>query len=358
MRRPIVIASGNGLRVPTGPGGPGVSCIERAMEILRGSGDPLEAVVEGVTIVEDDPAEMSVGYGGLPNTEGEVELDACVMHGPSGRGGAVAGLRRVRHAARLARCVMERSEHVMLVGDGALRFALQQGFTEEELLTEAARAAWLKWREGIHPDASRGPTPHHPVAPSAPLAARRSPLAAEARGRSDDGRADVLGSEQRAASSEQERSDAERPTGTITCLAVDGRGDLAGVTTTSGMAFKLPGRVGDSPLIGCGLFVDNAVGAAGATGLGEECILVAGAHTVVEAMRRGLSPTEAALEALRRVAARHGNDPGALGRFGLQFYAINKEGEHGAASLRPGVSYALHDGATPRKVACASLLRS
>jgi N4-(beta-N-acetylglucosaminyl)-L-asparaginase len=221
---------------------------------------------------------------------------------------------------------MERTPHVMLVGDGAFRFAVAQGLTPEDLLTEASRAAWEKWRRGVHPDEERGATPHHPAAtPESEAAGQRATA---------DG----------------------RPTGTITCLAADARGDLAGVTTTSGMAFKMPGRVGDSPLIGCGLFVDNAVGAAGATGLGEECILVAGAHTVVEAMRRGAQPAEAACEALRRVAARHGNDGERLRAFHLQFYAVNREGEHGAASLWPGASYAVHDGEAVRRLPCVGLL--
>lgn len=315
MPRPIVIASANGARRP-GAGGP--SCLERAKALLESGGDPLDAVVEGVTIVEDDPDDDSVGYGGLPNAAGEVELDACVMHGATGRGGAVGGLRSVRHAARVARLVMERSSHVLLVGEGALRFALAQGFEPEELLTERSRAAWKAWRQGVHPDVARGHTPHHPVAPS------------------QDPETDK--------------------TGTITCLAVDARGVLAGVTTTSGLAFKLPGRVGDSPLIGCGLFVENDVGAAGVTGLGEECILVAGAHSVVEAMRRGLPPAEAALDAMGRVAARHTHDRDRLRRFHLQFYAVNAEGEHGAASLRPTASYAVHDGEGVRVVPCLSLL--
>jgi N4-(beta-N-acetylglucosaminyl)-L-asparaginase len=298
------------------------------MAVLESGGSPLEAVVAGVTIVEDDPDDDSVGYGGLPNAEGEVELDACVMEARTGRGGAVAALRYVRHAARVAQCVMEQTPHVFLVGEGALQFALAQGFPREDLLTERSRAAWQKWREGVHPDALRGHTPHHPAA-----------MPGE-RQTTDDQRATHDG----------------RPTGTVTCLAVDARGDLAGVTSTSGLAFKLPGRVGDSPLIGCGLFVENGVGAAGVTGLGEECLLVAGAHTVVEAMRRGLAPAEAALEALRRVAARHGNDPAALRAFHLQFYAVNKEGEHGAATLWAGASYAIHDGEAVRRLPCVGLL--
>jgi N4-(beta-N-acetylglucosaminyl)-L-asparaginase len=298
------------------------------MAILQAGGDPLEAVVEGVTIVEEDPTDQSVGYGGLPNAEGEVELDACVMDGPTGRGGAVAGLRSIRYAARVARLVMERTPHVMLVGEGAFRFAVAQGFAPEDLLTEASRAAWERWRAGVHPDAARGATPHHPaVAPASETAGQR--VTAEG-----------------------------LPTGTITCLALDQRGDLAGVTTTSGLAFKPPGRVGDSPLIGSGLFVENAVGAAGATGLGEECLLVAGAHTVVEAMRRGLPPAEAALKALRRVAARHGHDHERLAAFHLQFYAMNRDGEHGAASLWAGGAYAVHDGASVRLLPCVGLLES
>jgi N4-(beta-N-acetylglucosaminyl)-L-asparaginase len=309
------------------------------MEILKTGGDTLDAVIAGVNLVEDDPTDMGVGYGGLPNEEGEVELDASVMHGPTRRAGAVAALRHVKNPSRVARLVMERSDHILLVGEGALRFALKHGFQKEELLTEQSRRLWLRWREGLSPNDDWGPSPHHPARASQRPASRGRPSAEE------------VAFEGLAA-----RILRHRPTGTINCLAVDANGDLSGVTTTSGLAWKIPGRVGDSPLIGCGLYVDNEVGAAGSTGRGEECIYINGAHTVVENMRRGMPPTDAALDAIKRVAARYGNNREELRAIGIGFYAVNKRGEHGAASLWKGGRYAVHDGERARLLPCAYLL--
>jgi N4-(beta-N-acetylglucosaminyl)-L-asparaginase len=329
---PVVVASPNGARRPGGgPGKGGPSCVERAMEILKAGGDTLDAVIAGVNLLEDDPTEMGVGYGGLPNEEGEVELDASVMHGPSRRAGAVAALRRIKNPSRVARLVMERTDHILLVGDGALRFARKHGFPEEELLTEQSRRLWLRWREQLNPNDDWGPSPHHP----APASNRR---ASRARLSADDAAFEALAAQILN----------HRPTGTINCLAVDASGDISGVTTTSGLAWKIPGRVGDSPLIGCGLYVDNEVGAAGSTGRGEECIFINGAHTVVENMRRGMSPADAALDAIKRVAARYGNNRDELRAIGIDFYAVNRRGEHGAASLWKGGRYAVHDGERAR----------
>jgi N4-(beta-N-acetylglucosaminyl)-L-asparaginase len=306
------------------------------MQILKEGGSPLDAVVTGVTIVEDDPTDTSVGYGGLPNAEGIVELDASVMDGPSRRAGAVASLRDMKNAAQVARLVMERTDHILLVAEGARRFALDYGFKAQDLLTEQSRKAWLRWREELNPNDARGPSPHKPPAPK---------KQGQARAHEDP---------------EFERWVREvidnPPTGTINCLAVNAAGDLAGTTTTSGLAWKIPGRVGDSPLIGCGVYVDNEVGAAGSTGRGEECIFINGAHTVVEMMRRGSSPADAAMEAVRRVAARYGNDRTALRGIQIQFYAVNKAGDHGSASLWKGSRYAVNDGSTSRVLDCAFLL--
>ena len=320
--RPLVVSSANGLRSNA-----------RAMEMIREGKDTLDAVVAGVAIVEDDPKDMSVGYGGLPNEDGVVELDASVMHGPTKRAGAVAALQRIKNPAQVAKLVMERTGHVLIVGPGALRFALAHGFKEQELLTDDARVVWLRWKERMSDDDSWGPGLAAPV--------KQSKL--------DDGtpaRAQLLAL--------ADEYIAHPPTGTITSLAINERGDISGTTTTSGLFHKLAGRVGDSPLIGSGLFVDNEVGAAGSTGLGEECIKINGAHTVVEMMRRGLSPVDAALEACKRIAANYNNDKEKLKKFGIIFYALNKRGEHGAASLwgyaenergeRTLQQYAVHDG--------------
>jgi len=312
--RPLVIASFNGL-----------AATAKAMEKLRSGADTLDAVVAGVNLVEDDPSDLTVGYGGLPNEEGEVELDASVMHGPTRRAGAVASLRHIKNPSLVAKLVMERTDHLLLVGEGALRFALAHGFEKQNLLTPQARTVWLRWKETMSDRDAWGPG-----LATAPPRAARDPQIAWA-----------------------DRIIASRPTGTINCLAVDGRGDISGVTTTSGLAFKLPGRVGDSPLIGCGLFVDNEVGAAGSTGRGEECIKINGAHTIVEAMRRGTSPTEACREAVQRVAATYGNDRATLAKFNIKFYALNKAGAHGAVALWGTYNgqtsqYAVNDGQTNR----------
>jgi N4-(beta-N-acetylglucosaminyl)-L-asparaginase len=322
--RPCVVASANGLRATA-----------RAMEMIRAGSDTLDAVVAGVAIVEDDPKDQSVGYGGLPNEDGVVELDASVMHGPTKRAGAVASLQRIKNPSQVAKLVLERTDHVLLVGPGALRFARAHGFKEMDLLTDESRIIWLRWKERMSDDDGWGP------GLAAPPDVTQSKLY--------DG---TLVRKQLLALADEYI--AHPPTGTINCIAVNENGDISGTTTTSGLFHKMAGRVGDSPLIGCGLFVDNEVGAAGSTGRGEECIKVNGAHTIVEMMRRGMSPTDAALEACRRVAANYNNDKAKLKKFNITFYALNKSGEHGAASLwgysvnsrgeRTRGRYAVHDG--------------
>jgi N4-(beta-N-acetylglucosaminyl)-L-asparaginase len=344
--RPVVIASANGATVPrrrVNP--PGISCVERAMQILKSGGDTLDAVVAGVNLVEDDPDDNSVGYGGLPNEEGVVELDASVMHGPSRRAGSVANLQSIKNPSKVAKIILERTDHIMLVGEGALRFAARHGFKRENLLTEESRKAWLAWKEGLNPTDAWGPSPLN----TGGARVSRATLSPE----------DVALNEWIAEILHN------RPTGTINCLAVDANGDLSGVTTTSGLAWKIPGRVGDSPLIGCGLYVDNEVGAAGSTGRGEECIYINGAHTIVENMRRGMSPTDAAMDAVARIAHRYGNNKDELRKFDINFYAVNKKGEYGAAALwgvrtnargqERGSQFAVHDGKEAKLVNCAHL---
>jgi len=295
-----VVASGNGLRAT-----------EKAMELLKMSYDPVDAVIAGVNIIEEDPKEMSVGYGGLPNEEGVVELDSSVMHGPTHNAGAVASVRNIKTPSKVAKLVMERTDHALLVGEGALKFARAHGFKEENLLTDRAREIWLRRKEA--------------------LSERDFWLPPESK-KLEPGLESFL-----------------THYGTINCIAIDGKGNLAGVTTTSGFYFKIPGRVGDSPIIGAGLYVDNEVGAAGSTGRGEANILNCGSFTVVDFMRRGNSPEEACLQALKRIAEKSKLQPrllneDGLARFGLSFYAINKKGEYGAGSMWGGRRYAVHDG--------------
>ena len=288
---PAAVSSSNGLRA-----------VNRAMELVLRGTDTLDAAVEGVKIQELDPADNSVGYGGLPNEDGIVQLDASCMHGPTRRAGAVAALEGIKTPSEVARLVLKYTDHIMLVGEGAKRFALSYGFKEEDLLTPESRQLWLTWR------ANRGP---------------------------DDDWLNVPEDEQMVV----------RPTGTINLDVVNAQGEISSVTTTSGLAWKIPGRAGDSPIIGAGQYTDNDVGAAGSTGRGEANIVVCGGFLTVEGMRRGLQPTDACLETLKRVVRL--TPPRLLkdGRptFDLKFYAVNKRGDFGAASLYPG-KFAAHDG--------------
>ncbi len=297
-----VVASANGL-----------AAVERAMELLRNGADPLDAAVAGVNIVEDDPEDMSVGLGGLPNEDGVVELDASVMYGPTHSSGAVAAIQNIKNPSRVAKLVMERTNHCLLIGPGALRFALAHGFKEENLLTEKSRKAWLEWKESLSDRDNWLPNRAKNIPPEM---------------------AKVLSTY-----------------GTINCLALDAQGRLAGTTTTSGLSWKIAGRVGDSPIIGAGLYVDNEIGAAGSTGLGEANIMNLGSYAIVQDMGRGLNPEQACLKALERTAEgtrRTGrlSRPDGKPNYGLNFYALNAKGEFGSASMFAGGTYAVHDGTT------------
>lgn len=335
--RNIVIASSNGLR----------PCA-KAMQILQSGGDTLDAVIAGVNIQEEDPADDSVGYGGLPNEEGVVELDACVMHGPTRRAGSVASLRNIKYPSKVAKTIMEQTDHVMMAGDNALRFAKAFGYKEENLLTEKSRLAWLVWKASLrdargHSNWSDGlDAPGKPQAWLQRLFPEASPeLLAYAWDR------------------------AMHPiTGTINCLALNTKGELSGVTTTSGLAWKIPGRVGDSPIIGAGLYVDQDVGAAGSTGRGEENIRVAGAHTIVENMRHGMPPKDAVLDCLKRVSRNYNDDKSRLAKFDINFYALRKDGVYAGGSLWSGQirqgkltprRFAINDGGESRLEDCVYL---
>lgn len=328
--RPVVISSAN---INRGPDGSvfngGLECVSKAMQILKSGGDTLDAVVAGVNIVEDDPRDNSVGYAGLPNEDGEVELDSSVMHGPSRRAGAVASLKYIKNPSKVAKLVLERTDHLLLVGEGALRFALKHGFKKEDLLTEDSRKIWMKWKEEMSDNDAWGSSPKHPHPASASSKRVSSLGLSREEVAFNDWAMDII---------------RRRPTGTINCLAVDGNGDISGVTTTSGLAWKIPGRVGDSPIIGAGLYVDNEVGAAGSTGRGEENIYSCGGRIVVENMRRGMNPTEAALDVLKRISHRYGDNLEELAKFNISFYAVNKAGEYGAATLWQGPKFSVHDG--------------
>jgi N4-(beta-N-acetylglucosaminyl)-L-asparaginase len=340
--RNIAIASSNGLR----------ACA-RAVEILRSGGDTLDAAIAGVNINEEDPEDNSVGYGGLPNEEGVVELDASVMHGPTRRAGSVASIRGIKTPSRVAKLVMEETDHIMLVGEGALQFAKAYGFREENLLTEKSRLAWLIWKRSLkdgrgHNNWSDGlDAPSKTAAPTAWLR-EQFPSADE---------------ETLAWAYEVARHPV---TGTINCLTLNTKGEMSGVTTTSGLSWKIPGRVGDSPIIGAGLYVDQDIGAAGSTGRGEENIRVAGAHTIVENMRHGMAPQEAVLDVLKRVARNYGDDRSKLEQFDLRFYALRKDGAYAggalwSAGLRGGAlvpaQFAVNEGGRGRLENCVSLLQ-
>jgi N4-(beta-N-acetylglucosaminyl)-L-asparaginase len=280
------------------------------MEMILAGKPVVEAVVEGVTLVENDPEDNSVGYGGLPNEEGVVQLDSSVMDGPTCLAGAVACLENIKNPARVALHVLRYTDHCLLVGEGAKRFAKAHGFKEEDLLTEASRKIWLRWKANLSKDDDWFPT--------------------------DQSRAEheslrkVLGTH-----------------GTINCDAINAEGDLAGVTTTSGLSFKIPGRVGDSPIIGAGLYVDNDFGAAGSTGRGEANIISCGSVTVVEGLRRGLHPKDACIAAanniIRLTRARHLVRADGKPDFNVKFYAVDKKGRHGGAAIYAGGHYAVFD---------------
>ena len=332
----IVIASGNGLRACT-----------QAMELLKAGADTLDAVIAGVNILELDPEVTSVGYGGLPNEEGVRELDASVMHGPTRRCGAVAGIRNIKTPSKVAKLVMERTDHIMLVGEGALNFARAMGFEEQPQLTEKARLAWLVWKESLRDQVGHN---NWGEGLDAPPHAKPTAWLKEMFPHADE---ETLAWAREVA--------IHPPTGTINCLALNSKGEMSGVTTTSGLAWKIPGRAGDSPIIGAGLYVDQDVGAAGSTGRGEENIRIAGAHTIVENMRHGMTPQEACLDALKRIARNFDNDRERLMKIGIDFYALRKDGAYCGASLWNGIrrpaQFTVNDGGESRFEPCVTLLQ-
>jgi len=300
----------------------GIHACTKAVEMMKAGGDTLDAAIAGVNIVELDPRDNSVGYGGLPNEDGVVELDASCVHGPSRRMGAVGALQNIKTPSKVAKRVMEDTDHMFLVGAGALKFAKAEGFPEENLLTEESRLQWLVWKRSL-----RDPSGHSNWGPGldAPPEARKMGHVEELKREFPWAGDDLL--------QEALQNAARPPHGTINCIALNQKQEMSAVTTTSGMAYKLAGRVGDSPIIGGGLWLDQDVGGAGSTGRGEENLRVCGAHTVVENMRRGMSPKEAILETLKRVSRNFNDDKKRLEAVDLSFYALRKDGQYAGGSL-------------------------
>ena len=328
--RPVVIASGNGNQFRNGGS---MAAVETAFTRMTAGADVLDAIIAGVNLNELDPGDSSVGYGGLPNAEGVVTLDASVMHGPTKRAGAVAALEGVRTPSVVARAVMDHTDHHLLVGQDAQRFARQMGVTiEDDLNTPESRRLWLEWKRRTDPARYLDPE-------------RRARAGHEA------------GMQMVA----EGLIDAHHYWGTINCNAINAAGDICGCTTTSGLAWKIPGRVGDSPVLGAGLYLDNAVGAAGSTGRGEANLYNLTSYLIVENLRRGLSPKDAGMEGLRRIVQntverRLLNSRGTP-NFGIQFYVLNARGEHAGVTMYPGGTYAVCDEGGPRDVEMEPLLQ-
>jgi N4-(beta-N-acetylglucosaminyl)-L-asparaginase len=300
----ISSANGHGYR-----NGGEKTCVETAFAAMTAGSDVLDALIAGVNLCELDPLDDSVGYGGLPNADGVVQLDSCCMHGPLRRAGGVACLEGVRTPSRVAHAVMQMTDHHLLVGRDAQEFARQLGFTiEADLNTDNSRAKWLEWKRRVDPGHYLDPAKRAQASLAAGLSMVRDGLI-----------------------------DAEHFYGTINCNGVNSNGEVCGVTTTSGLAWKIPGRVGDSPILGAGLYVDNAVGAAGSTGRGEANLFNLSSYLIVERMRAGRSPLDAGMDALRRirentVEPRLLNQRG-LPAFNVSFYVVSARGEYAAMSL-------------------------
>jgi N4-(beta-N-acetylglucosaminyl)-L-asparaginase len=315
--KPVVVASSNGNRYKNGGA---VTGVQKAFDMITKGDDVLDAVIAGVNLCELDPEDTSVGYGGLPNADGVVQLDSCCMHGPLKRAGGVASIEGIRTPSLVARAVLHTTDHHLLVGKGAQEFARSMGFkVEDDLNTETSRARWLEWKRRIDPE-------HY-------LDPKKRTGEARDRGREERGWQAALSMVR------DGLIDAEHLWGTINMDGINAKGEVCGVTTTSGLAWKIPGRVGDSPILGAGLYVDNAVGAAGSTGRGEANLYNLCSYLIVENMRRGMAPKDAGLDALRRVKSNtiekrllntQGNPS-----FGLSFYIVNAKGEYAGVSMYP-----------------------
>jgi len=329
--KPLVISSFNGNRFKNGGD---VTCVQKAFKMITKGDDVLDAVVAGVNIVELDPLDDSVGYGGLPNAEGVVQLDSSCMHGPKKQAGGVACIEGVRTPSLVAKAVSEQTDHHLIVGKGAQEFARNMGFKiEDDLNTENSRQKWLEWKRRIDPS--------HYLDPKK---------------RAEAGRR---------AAAEMLAEGLLRPEnfhGTINCDGINSKGEICGVTTTSGLSWKIPGRVGDSPILGAGLYVDGAVGAAGSTGRGEANLYGLCSFLIVEEMRRGTHPKDAGMEALRRIQAntiekRLLNSRGTP-NFYVNFYILNAKGEYAGVTMYQDSTahFAICNDNGPQTLRCEGLL--
>jgi len=328
--KPLVIASANGNRFKNGGT---VTAVQKAFTMMTGGSDVLDAVVAGVNIVELDPLDDSVGYGGLPNADGVVQLDSSVMHGPKKQAGAVAALEGVRTPSLVAKAVSENTDHHLIVGKGAQEFARNMGFEiEADLNTKNSREKWLEWKRRSDPDHYLNPKKRAEAGQRAALEMLAQGLLRE-----------------------------ENLHGTINCDGINSRGEICGVTTTSGLAWKIPGRIGDSPILGAGLYVDNAVGAAGSTGRGEANLFNLCSFVIIEEMRRGAHPKDAGMEVLNRIKSntiekRLLNSRG-LPNFGINFYILNAKGEYAGVTMYEGSSFAICNENGPQTLKSEPLLQ-
>jgi N4-(beta-N-acetylglucosaminyl)-L-asparaginase len=327
--KPLVIASANGNRFKHDGN---VTAVQKAFNLITQGADVLDAVIAGVNICELDPLDDSVGYGGLPNAEGTVQLDASCMHGPKKRAGAVASLEGVRTPSLVAKAVLDTTDHHLLVGKGAQAFARNMGFKiEDDLNTEHSRELWLEWKRRTDPSHYLDPKTRAEVW-------HREGLKMVAEG----------------------LVDRDHYYGTINCNGINSKGEICGVTTTSGLAWKIPGRVGDSPILGAGLYVVGGVGAAGSTGRGEANLYNLCSFLIVEEMRRGAHPKDAGIEALKRVKAntvekRLLNSAGNP-NFGINFYILNAKGEYAGVTMYEGPSFAICNERGPQTIKSEALL--
>ena len=328
--KPLVISSANGNRFKNGGT---VTAVQKAFSMMTSGADVLDSVIAGVNIVELDPLDDSVGFGGLPNAEGVVQLDSSVMHGPKKRAGAVGALEGFARPSLVAKAVMDYTDHHLIVGKGAQDFARNMGFKiEDDLNTENSRKKWLEWKRRTDPG-------HYLDPKDRAEAGRRAAEEMFAQGLLRE----------------------ENLHGTINCDGINSKGDICGVTTTSGLAWKIPGRLGDSPSLGAGLYVDGAVGAAGSTGRGEANLYNLCSFVIIEEMRRGASPKDAGMEVLNRiknntVEKRLLNSRG-LPNFGINFYILNKKGEFAGVTMYEGSSFAICNENGPQTLKAEPLLQ-
>ena len=344
-KKPVIICAANGYNY-----------LDRGYAVLTGGGDTLDAVMQVITGPEDDPNDDSVGLGGLPNEDCVVQLDACCMHGPTRMAGAVAAVEEIKNVSLLSKAVMEHTGHVMLVGAGAQKFGFDMGFPRINLLTDRSRKVWLLWKETMSNKDWWGPglaSPNYKLPDENP---NHSELREERMQKMED-LAGKLGIEPEFRAAAVQRV-LQPPTGTINCSAINEKGEMSGGTTTSGLAWKLAGRAGDSPIIGAGCYCDQDVGSAGATGNGEENIKVCGAHTIIENMRRGMSPQEAGMDALKRIVRNFNGDMRKMQYVDMSYYILRKDGAYAGVCMWSGPPdhlrrFAVHDGTKRYETAVA-----